>query len=53
MGVIKIVTEFILKDFSGIMTTIFEILWNLLVELELYKRLVTILKFRISRAQLR
>ena len=49
MGVIKIVTEFILKDFSGIMTTIFEILGNLLVELEL----VTILKFQISRARLR
>ena len=28
-------TEFILKDFSGIMTTIFEILGNLLVELKL------------------
>ena len=34
MGVIKIVTEFILKDFSGIMTTIFEILGNPLVELK-------------------
>ncbi len=45
MGVIKIVTEFILKDFSGIMTTIFEILGNLLVELEL---LGTCNNFKVS-----
>ena len=35
MGVIKIVTELIRKDFAKYMTTIFKIPQNLLVELEL------------------
>ena len=34
MGVIKIVTELIRKDFAKYMTTIFKIPQNLLVELE-------------------